>query len=190
MHSEIREPRPGTCPKCGMDLMLEGANRSIPKRNLKDFAPLVIILGIIFVLTATTLFLFGHWDIISVMRYFEGFFFLIFGIFKLLNWKGFVDAYSTYDIIAKRSRLYGYSYPLIELGLAAGYLFGFQLLIIAWITLVLMLVGSIGVAQELKKGNQIPCACLGVVFKIPMTWVTFTEDIIMALMAALMIFIL
>ena len=130
----------------------------------------------------------GYWDTMFAMRYFEGFFFLIFGVFKLFNWKGFVDAYSTYDIIAKRSRFYAYLYPLIELVLAAGYLFSFQLLAVAWTTLILMLIGSAGVAAELKKKNQIPCACLGVVFKIPMTWVTFIEDILMAIMAAVMIY--
>ena len=157
MHPEIRQPNFGKCPKCGMDLVLEGAKPITQKRKLKDFAPLIFI------------------------------FVIIFGIFKLLNWTGFVDAYSTYDLIAKRSRVYGYAYPLIELALGLGYLFSYQVLLVAWITLALMLVGAIGVFREIQKKNQIMCACLGVVFKIPMTWVTFTEDLIMAVMAILMI---
>lgn len=189
MHPEVRQPQAGKCPKCGMDLVLEGNEPITPKRTIKDFLPLIIIFSVIFILTGGKVWQLGHWDTMFAMRYFEGFFFLIFGIFKLLNWKGFVDAYSTYDIIAKRSRLYAYLYPLIELVLAAGYLFSFQLIAVAWITLILMLIGSIGVAKELKKKNQIPCACLGVVFKIPMTWVTFIEDILMAIMAAVMIYL-
>ena len=190
MHPEVRLPQPGNCPKCGMALILEGETIVMQGRKVKDFLPLIVIFGIIFVLTAIIIFRLGHFDTIIAMRYFEGFFFLVFGVFKLLNWKGFVDAYSTYDIIAKRSRLYAYAYPLIELTLAVGYLFEFQLLSVAWVTLVLMLIGSIGVAKELKKKNQIPCACLGIVFKIPMTWVTFIEDIVMAIMAAIMIYML
>ncbi len=187
MHPEVRQPQPGKCPKCGMDLVLEGSKPIATKQTIKDFLPLIIIFLVIFILTGAMVWRLGHWDTMFAMRYFEGFFFLLFGIFKLFNWKGFVDAYSTYDIIAKRSRFYAYFYPLIELGLAAGYLFSFQLLAVAWITLILMLIGSVGVAGELKKKNQIPCACLGVVFKIPMTWVTFIEDILMAIMAAVMI---
>lgn len=188
MHPEIQQPQSGKCPKCGMDLVLEGNKPIVPSRTIRDFLPLIIIFSVIFLLTGGMIWQLGHWDTMFAMRYFEGFFFLIFGIFKLLNWKGFVDAYSTYDIIAKRSRLYGYLYPLIELGLAAGYIFSFHLLATAWTTLILMLISSVGVARELKKKNQIPCACLGVVFKIPMTWVTFIEDILMAIMAAVMIY--
>ncbi len=187
MHLEIRQQQPGKCTKCGMDLVLEGSKPIASKLTIKDFLPLIIIFSVIFILTGGMIWRLGHWDTMFAMRYFEGFFFLIFGILKLLNWKGFVDAYSTYDIIAKRSRFYGYLYPLIELVLAAGYLFSFQLLLVSWITLILMLISSIGVAEALRKKNQIPCACLGVILKIPMTWVTFIEDILMAIMAAVMI---
>lgn len=187
MHPEVKQTQAGKCPKCGMDLVIE-VSKSIQRLTIKDFLPLIVIFLIIFIFTGAMVWRLGYWDLMFAMRYFEGFFFLIFGLFKLLNWKGFVDAYSTYDIIAKRSRLYGYLYPLIELALAVGYLFSFQLLSILWITLILMVISSIGVAKELKKKNQIPCACLGVVFKIPMTWVTFVEDILMAIMAGIMIY--
>lgn len=189
MHPEIQQPQPGKCPKCGMDLILKGNKPKVQRQTIKDFLPLIIIFLVIFFLTSVMVWQLGYWDTMFAMRYFEGFFFLIFGIFKLLNLKGFVDAYSTYDIIAKRNRFYAYLYPFIELGLAVGYLFSFQLLAVAWTTLILMLIGSVGVVGELKKKNQIPCACLGVVFKIPMTWVTFIEDIIMAVMAAVMIYL-
>jgi len=191
MHPEIQKDKPGMCPECGMNLVLEGEKTQAvslsSKWKVKDFLPLVIIFAVIFVLTAVMIWRLGYWDTMTAMRYFEGFFFLIFGAFKLLNWKGFVDTYSTYDIIAKRSRLYGWLYPLIEISLALGFLFAFQLLAVLWITLILMIIGSIGVFKELKKKNQILCACLGVVFKIPMTWVTFIEDILMAIMAGAMI---
>jgi len=191
MHQNIRQPQPGRCPVCGMDLVLLGSSSTTtPKRSAKDFLPLVVLLSLILALAGLSVWRLGHWDTMFAMRHFEGFFFLFLGAFKLLNWKGFVDAYSTYDIIAKRSRLYGYAYPLIELMLAAGYLLTFQLPIVAQATFVLMLIGSIGVAKELRKKNQIPCACLGVVFKIPMTWVTFIEDILMASMALVMLMML
>jgi hypothetical protein len=189
MHPEVRQAGPGRCPKCGMDLVQEGAKIVAPKRKLKDFAPLIIIFGIILLHTWFAVWHTGTFDWLYAMRMFEGGFFIVFGLFKLLNWKGFVDAYSTYDLIAKRSRTYGYAYPLIELALGAGYLLNYHVQTVAWITLVLMTVGAIGVWGELRKKNQIPCACLGVVFKLPMTWVTFIEDMLMATMALIMIVI-
>ena len=123
----------------------------------------------------------------SYMIYVMGAFLIAVSLLKMADWKGFVTSFSHYDIIAKRSRIYAYVYPLLELGLGAFYLLRLFPLPTNIITVVLMVIGSIGVARELAKGNQIMCACLGVVFKIPMTWVTFIEDVVMAIMATAMI---
>ena len=50
-----------------------------------------------------------------------------------------------------------------------------------------MIVSSIGVTKELAQGRKITCACLGAVFKIPMTYVTLLEDVLMAVMALIML---
>ena len=190
MHPEIVQERPGTCPTCKMELVLEGSEalQGTVQRSIKDFLPLIVMFGIIGLFVGVRQIMLGELDILYVMADFMAGFFLIFGIFKILNWKGFVDAYSTYDLLAKRSRVYGYLYPLIELSLGFSYLFRLYPTITSIITLVIMVIGAVGVAGELRKKNQIPCACLGVVFKIPMTTVTFIEDVLMAVMAILMLF--
>ncbi|MBI4369580.1 MAG: hypothetical protein HY547_05055 [Elusimicrobia bacterium] len=50
-----------------------------------------------------------------------------------------------------------------------------------------MVISSVGVIQKLREKEEIPYACLGMVFKVPMTWVTFAEDLLMAAEALLMI---
>lgn len=155
--------------------------------KLRDFLPLIAVFTLILVYTGGVLVWLGEWDWMDAMRHFEGAFFITFGGFKLLNWRGFVDAYSTYDILAARSRLYGYAYPLIELALGIAYLTSFHLLVTSALTFALMLIGSIGVARALAKKSRIPCACLGVVFKVPMTKVTLFEDLLMGGMALAMI---
>jgi len=157
-----------------------------PKYSLSDFLPLIIIFSIIISLTFISQ-LWRGWSLNGAMSDFMGFFFLIFGGFKVMNLKGFAEAYSIYDIIAQRSELYAYAYPFIELTLGALYLLRLFPMFTNAFTFVLMLVSSIGVAQELLKGKEIMCACLGVVFKIPMTWVTLTEDLLMAAMALIML---
>lgn len=156
--------------------------------TIRDFYPLIVIFGIIIGLTLGRIWYYG-WNPYRAMSDFMGFFFIIFGSFKLVNWKGFAEAYSTYDVIAKHSTLYTYAYPLIEIGLGSAYLLGKAPIATNFITLVIMLISSIGVAQELLKRKPIMCACLGVVFKIPMTWVTLIEDLLMAGMAATMLLI-
>ena len=189
MHPEVRQEHAGTCPVCKMDLILEGseAPHGVAKRSIKDFLPLIVMFFLIGLFVGARQIMLGGLDVFYAMADFMAGFFLIFGFFKILNWKGFVDAYSTYDLLAKRNKVYGYLYPIIELSLGFSYLFRLYPTATNFVTLIIMVIGAIGVAGELRKKNQIPCACLGVVFKIPMTTVTFTEDVLMAGMAFLML---
>ena len=118
------------------------------------------------------------------MRYFMGVFFILVAALKMLDWKGFIYAFSMYDIVAKQVKGYATVYPLIELLLGVGYLIAWQIPVLAGITLVLMVVGITGVAQNLLSKNPVQCACLGTRIKIPLTKITLAEDIIMGLMAA------
>ena len=168
-----------------MDMLMPQQNR----RKLRDFLPLAIIFVVILLLTAVTASFYGG-DTFDVLRLFMGYFFLVFGAFKVINLRGFADAYGMYDVIAKRSRFYAYLYPFIELALAAAYLSAFKLLITNWVTLVIMLVSAFGVYLKIREKEEVPCACLGTVFKLPMTRVTLTEDLLMAGMAIWMIVLL
>ncbi len=154
--------------------------------TVRDFLPLITLFAIIVLLTALRQWYSG-WYWCSAMSDFMGFFFIIFGFFKIINWHGFAEAYATYDIIAQRSRLYAYAYPLIELTLGVLYLARWYPTFTNVTTLIVMLISSIGVANELRKKKTIVCACLGVVFKIPMTYVTLLEDLLMASMALAML---
>jgi hypothetical protein len=164
------------------------ANKSTQSRyTVQDFLPLVIIFGIICLFTIIKQSLYG-WQLAHAMTDFMGAFFIVFGSFKIINLNGFVEAYRIYDIVAQRSIVYAYIYPFIELGLGVAYLMQYQLFATNIITVILMVVSSIGVALELAKGKTIICACLGAVFKFPMTYVTLAEDILMGAMAFIMLF--
>lgn len=93
-----------------------------------------------------------------------------------------------YDILAKRSIIYSYLYPLIELNLGFAYLFRWNQSVTNLITVIVMSISTIGVAQALRKDQKFQCACLGVVFKIPITKVTLIEDVLMGVMALFMLF--
>ncbi len=150
--------------------------------TFKDFLPLIIIFLVILSCVLVRQWFTG-WDIHSAMNDFMAGFFLVFGAFKLLNLNAFAEAYTTYDIIAKRSATYAYLYPFIEIALGLAYLFRLWPTATNLVTVIVMTISSIGVAQELAQKRTIVCACLGTVFKIPMTYVTLFEDILMAGMA-------
>jgi hypothetical protein len=73
------------------------------------------------------------------------------------------------------------------LSLGAAYLVGFQPTITNVATLVIMILGLVGVTQALLAKRKIQCACLGTVFQLPMSSVTFIEDGLMAGMAVVML---
>lgn len=154
--------------------------------KFSDFLPLIVIFSIILSLTLIYQLYYGF-SFDSAMRIFMALFFLIFGAFKVAKLREFAQAYSTYDLIAKKFLLYGYVYPFLELGLGLSYLLKINPFLTNISTLVLMLISAVGVFIELQKGKMIVCACLGTVFKIPMTYVTLSEDLIMALMALIML---
>lgn len=114
-------------------------------------------------------------------------FFLVFSFFKLLNLSGFVQAYRSYDLIASKSAAYAWAYPFIELALGVAYLIRWQPVVTHSATLMVMLISAAGVLNALRKRQLIECACLGTVFKLPMSKVTLIEDLSMAAMAAVML---
>lgn len=150
--------------------------------SFRDFLPLIVIFIIISAFTLARQ-LMGGWGLMGAMNDFMAGFFIVFGAFKIINLPGFVTAYKTYDLLAQQSTAYAYAYPFIELALGCAYLFRWYPIATNTITFAIMLISAIGVGLELAKGRDIMCACLGVVFKLPMTYVTLFEDLLMAGMA-------
>ena len=195
-HPEVQSDDPNAiCTKCGT-MKLIPREESVhpqttkPKRPLKDFIPLMVIFSIVIGLTVILNYAIFEPSPMRGMQLFMGVFFIVFGGFKVMKLKGFAEAYPDYDLIAKRSKTYAYLYPFIELGLGILYMVGIWLLFANIVTLIIMTIGALGVYLKLRKGEEIMCACLGVVFKIPMTWVTLLEDVLMAIMALIMIILL
>lgn len=196
-HPDVQSNDSGSiCTKCGTMILIpnphyEGSNVGVSnnvvvKRNLKDFLPLIVIFGVIIIFT-TLMTVFVRTEVEFAMRMMMGSFFAIFGAFKIFNLKAFADAYRTYDILAMRSRIYAFVYPFLEILLAILYFSNLGGVYRDVFTFVLMAVSSIGVIIKLQKKEEIPCACLGMVFKLPMTWVTLFEDVLMGLEALIMI---
>ena len=117
------------------------------------------------------------------MQNFMAGFFLVFSFFKLLDIHGFADSYSTYDIIAKKWKDWGYVYAFIELGLGLAYLLKFNPLFTNIATFVVMSISIIGVLQSVLNKRKIKCACLGAVFNLPMSTITILEDALMIAMS-------
>lgn len=158
-------------------------NASIQKflDTLKTYKPLIIIVIFCFLLP---LFQLRPFDTQTFMYNFMGYFFIFLSLFKFLDLKGFVEGFSTYDLITKRIRGYGYFYPFIEFSLGGAYLAQFNLFVVNVITLVIMLISGVGVLKSILSGQKIKCACLGTVLNVPLSTVSVLENFGMGIMAA------
>ena len=151
--------------------------------KIKSFMPLIIIFAFIILFSVIASWKRQVFSYQSIMLDFMAGFFLVFGGFKLIKLSAFAEAYAMYDVIAKRVRAYGYIYPFIEIALGLAFLLRYEILAVAWITLGLMLINSLGAYNGIRDKKVLMCACLGSVFKLPMSYVSLGEDLLMVLMA-------
>ena len=170
-----------------LSLAEESSDTVTAETDKTSIYPLVLIVAYLVGTVALIGWTTRDFSLHSLMTWFMGGFFLIFSFFKLLDLNGFVDAYRSYDVLAKASRTWAYAYPFVELALGVGYVANWNPLILNLVTLILMLIGSIGVLRALLRRSAIRCACLGTALKLPMTLVTLIEDLGMAAMAAIML---
>lgn len=149
------------------------------KKEYTKFAVVILTIAILTLIQGINLEITAQ----NIMTGFMGYFFIFFGLFKLLAYKDFREAYATYDIVAKRFTSYAYIYPFIELGLGAAYLLSFELIALNIVTVFIMGISTIGVMRSL--GKNFKCACLGTIIDLPLSNITLIEDLGMGIMALL-----
>lgn len=156
---------------------------ALPEKNAQTYRPLIILLAYLLAVIAASALASGHFDLSTAMRLFMGGFFIAFSFFKMLDLRGFADAYRSYDLVAKAVPGYGFVYPFIELALGLAYLANWQPQLVNLATAIVMGVSLIGVLKAVFSKQAIRCACLGTVFNLPMSTVTIIEDGLMVAMA-------
>jgi copper chaperone CopZ len=150
----------------------------------KAYLPLFLIFGYITGVTLLIQLQKPAFHAMQWMSHFMAGFFLVFSFFKLLDVPSFAMSYSSYDMVARKVPAYGYIYPFIELGLGISFLIPSAHLWSNWITLIVMSVSVAGVIQSMLRKSRFRCACLGAVFKLPLSTVTLFEDLLMIGMSA------
>lgn len=161
-------------------------NSTANDRSIKQYWPLISLI-LVSILAACAINWRVNGDMSVWMHYFMGVFLIIFSLLKLFHPAKFADGFEMYDLLAKRSRVYAYIYPLIELLLGLAYLAFFLPILTYLITIIILTIGSIGVIKALREGLDINCPCMGSILDVPLSTVTLTEDISMVVMAFILL---
>ena len=121
------------------------------------------------------------------MQIFMGLFFIIFSLFKFLDYGGFPVSFKRYDPLAKKIPFYANLYPFLETALGIAFLIEWNLPVILSVTLLVLSITSLGVIKTLVNKTEIDCACLGTSLKLPMTEATLVENLIMLSMSSILL---
>ncbi|MCL4360806.1 rhodanese-like domain-containing protein [Candidatus Dependentiae bacterium] len=156
--------------------------------ELMKYVPLIIAFLLTLGLSTIRQFIYGYNPMLW-SNDFMGSFFAVFGLLKIFNLKTFAHLFSEYDIIAQRIIIYAYLYPFIELILSALFFLQIYPLATNIFTFILMTISLIGVITGYLSGKMITCACMGGLFELPLSYITIFEDVLMATMSLVMIFI-
>ncbi|QGX41634.1 MauE/DoxX family redox-associated membrane protein [Permianibacter aggregans] len=155
-------------------------------KALRDYWPLTILV-LVSISAGFALAWQQDFSVRQIMHGSMGFFLCVFALLKLFHPQAFAGGFSMYDLLAKRWRPYAYVYPFIELLLGLAYLAHWQRHLVYSATIIIMVFGAVGVVYALTRDLDINCPCMGSILDVPLSTVTLTENLGMALMASVML---
>ncbi len=125
------------------------------------------------------------------MRTFEWFIAVsmcLLGVQKLQDIERFSTMFLNYDLLARKFVRYGYVYPFAETIAGALMIAG----VLTWLAApVALFIGSIGAISVIKAvyidKRELKCACVGGSSRVPLGFVSLTENVMMVVMALWML---
>ena len=174
----------------GYDDLLEYFGREAPDEEATSYRPIIAIFVTAFLLSLAISWvaLDTVWSI-RTLEWFVAMAMCLLGLQKLKDLERFSNMFLNYDLLAQRQVRYSYVYPFVET--LAGILMVAGVLI--WLAAPLALfIGTVGAASVFKAvymdRRELKCACAGGDSKVPLGFVSLTENLIMIAMGLWMPF--
>jgi glutaredoxin len=168
----------------GYDDLREHFGQSVKQENATSYQPVVAIFSVALLMAiAASWQAFGSVLTVRTFEWFIAISMCILAIQKLQDIESFSTMFLNYDLLARRWVRYGYIYPFGEA--LAGILMIAGALI--WIAApVALFIGTIGAVSVFKAvyidKRELKCACVGGSSKVPLGFVSLTENLMMIAM--------
>ena len=169
----------------GYDELREHLGKSPDPGEGRTYQPVVAVYAVTFLMAVTTCWaILGELNVLRILELFIPFVMCVLGILKLQDLKSFATGFVQYDLIAPHWVPYAYIYAFVEAG--AGVLMIGMLW--PWITapaaLIISTVGAISIvkAAYIEK-RDLNCACVGGGSRVPLGFLSLTENLLMMVMA-------
>ncbi|MDR6788321.1 glutaredoxin [Sphingomonas sp. BE138] len=160
----------------------------VPPAGATSYRPVVAVFAMtaLMALAASTA-AFGTALTMRAGEWFVAFSMCVLALLKLQDVETFSTMFLNYDLLAKRWVRYGYVYPFAE-GLAG-------VLMVAhvadWLSVpIALFIGTVGAVSVIKAvyvdKRELKCACVGGATRVPLGFVSLTENVMMIAMAVWM----
>lgn len=173
----------------GYDDLRRYFGMSLPDTDAVSYVPVLVVFATAVVLAlAASYATSGSHFTIRAGEWFVAFSMMILAMLKLQDLDKFATMFLGYDLLARRWVPYGYVYPFLEWG--AGALMAARAL--DWLSIpVAAFIGSVGAVSVFYavyiQRRDIKCACVGGSSRVPLGFVSLTENVAMVAMAAWML---
>jgi glutaredoxin/uncharacterized membrane protein YphA (DoxX/SURF4 family) len=172
----------------GYDDLLQYFGKSVPDPDATSYRPVIAIFSTAFLLAlATSWTATGSLLSLRTIEWFIAFAMCLLGLQKLKDLESFSNMFLNYDLLAQRKVRYSYVYPFAET--LAGVLMVAGALV--WLAApIALFIGTVGAFSVFKAvyidRRELKCACVGGDSKVPLGFVSLTENLIMVLMGVWM----
>jgi glutaredoxin len=169
----------------GYDDLRRHFGKSVPDPNATSYQPVIAVFGMALAMAlAASWASFGEVFTLRAAEWFVAFSMCILALLKLQDLESFSNMFLGYDLLAQHRVRYAYLYPFGEA--LAGVLMAGGALI--WIAApVAFVIGAIGAVSVFKAvyidRRALKCACVGGASKVPLGFVSLTENLMMVAMA-------
>lgn len=168
-----------------LDDLREYFGEDVPDADAETYRPVVTLFAITFLMAlGAASIVEDQWLSVRTFEWFVAFTMCGLGYLKVRDTEAFSTMFLNYDLLARRWVRYGYIYPYAETG--AGLLM--IPAVLNWVSVpVAFVIGTIGAVSVLKAiyfdKRELTCACAGGDSKVPLGFVSLTENLAMIAMA-------
>ena len=154
-------------------------------KNATTYKPVISLFGVAALMACVISWMvLGNFSSGRTVEWFISISMVLLGLQKLQDVERFATMFLNYDLLAQRWIRYGYVYPFVETGAGLLMMGG----ILTWLSApAALFVASIGAVSVFKAvyidKRELKCACVGGDSKVPLGFVSLTENLMMIGMA-------
>ncbi len=175
----------------GYDDLRRFFGQTVSAKDATSYTPVIVIFGM-----AALMALAVSWAVagtilpLAALQWFIAIAMCLLALQKLQDVESFSTMFLNYDLLARRWVRYGYIYPFAE-GLAGVLMLAGALI---WLAAPLALfIGTIGAVSVIKAiyidKRELKCACVGGNSRVPLGFVSLTENVMMVAMGVWMLLV-